>query len=74
VVFGNEKKPEAPPPAIAALPAAPPPPPQPPAQAPDRFAACKFSPEDFRIGAIEYTPDKYLQVGFDGSSARAVSM
>jgi peptidoglycan hydrolase-like protein with peptidoglycan-binding domain len=44
------------------------------AQAPDRFAACKFSPEDFRIGATAYTPDKYLQVGFDGSSARAVSM
>jgi peptidoglycan hydrolase-like protein with peptidoglycan-binding domain len=75
VMFGNEKRPEAPPPAIAAQPAAPPPPPpQPAAQAPDRFAACKFSPEDFRIGATAYTPDKYLQVGFDGSSARAVSM
>ena len=73
VMFGNEKKPEAPP-AITAQPAAPLPSPQPAAQAPDRFAACKFSPEDFRIGATAYTPDKYLQVGFDGSSARAVSM
>ena len=73
VMFGNEKKPEGPP-AIAAQPAAPLPSPQPAAQAPDRFAACKFNPEDFRIGATAYTPDKYLQVGFDGSSARAVSM
>ncbi len=73
VIFDSEKKPEAPP-AIAAQPVAPPAPPQPAAQAPDRFAACKFSPEDFRIGGTEYTPDKYLQVGFDGSSARAVSM
>src|SRR5882757_8281052 len=73
VMFGNEKKPEAPP-AITAQPAAPLPSPQPAAQAPDRFAACKFNPEDFRIGATAYTPDKYLQVGFDGSSARAVSM
>jgi peptidoglycan hydrolase-like protein with peptidoglycan-binding domain len=78
VIFDSEKKPEAPP-AITAQPAAPlappqPAPPQPAAQAPDRFAACKFSPEDFRIGGTEYTPDKYLQVGFDGSSARAVSM
>ncbi len=73
VIFDSEKKPDSPP-AIAVQPAAPPPPPQPAAQAPDRFAACKFNPEDFRIGATAYTPDKYLQVGFDGSSARAVSM
>jgi len=73
VIFDSEKKPESPP-AIAVQPAAPLPPPQPAAQAPDRFAACKFNPEDFRIGATAYTPDKYLQVGFDGSSARAVSM
>jgi len=72
-IFGSEKKPEAPP-AIAAQPAAPPAPPQPAAQAPDRFAACTFNPDDFRIGATQYTPEKYLQIGFDGSSARAVSM
>ena len=47
---------------------------QPPAEKPDRFAQCTFNPEDFRIGATQYTPDKYLQVGFDGSTARAVSM
>jgi peptidoglycan hydrolase-like protein with peptidoglycan-binding domain len=73
VIFGREKKPE-PPPAAAAQPVAPPAPPQPAAPPPDRFAACKFNTEDFRIGGTEYTPDKYLQVGFDGSSARAVSM
>jgi peptidoglycan hydrolase-like protein with peptidoglycan-binding domain len=75
VIFEGEKKPEAPaaiaPPAATtvAMPAAPPA-----AQAPDRFAACPFTPEDFRIGGTQYTPDKYLQVGFDGSAARAASM
>src|SRR5712691_4596632 len=72
-IFGSEKKPEVPH-AIAAQPAAPPAPPQPAAQAPDRFAACTFNPDDFRIGETQYTPEKYLQIGFDGSSARAVSM
>jgi peptidoglycan hydrolase-like protein with peptidoglycan-binding domain len=67
VIFEGEKKPE---PA-----AAPPPPPvQPAAPASDRFAACPFHAEDFKIGAIQYSPDKYLQEGFDGSTARAVSM
>jgi hypothetical protein len=47
---------------------------QPPAPAPDRFAGCPFHAEDLRIGATQYTPDKYLQEGFDGSTARAVSM
>ena len=41
--------------------------------APDRFAACPFNPSDFRIGDTQYTPDKFLQVGFDGSTARAVT-
>jgi Putative peptidoglycan binding domain len=71
VIFEREKAPEAaaakPPPAAA-----------PPAQAavekPDCFAACKFNPEDFRIGSTQYTPDKYLETGFEGSTARAVSM
>ena len=44
------------------------------AEKPDRFAQCAFNPEDFRIGETQYTPDKYLQVGFDGSTARAVAM
>jgi hypothetical protein len=39
----------------------------------DRFAACAFNPDDFRIGGIQYTPDKFLQVGFNGSTARAVA-
>ena len=39
----------------------------------DRFAACAFNPNDFRIGGTQYTPDKFLQVGFDGSTARAVA-
>ncbi len=46
---------------------------QPPAPPPDPFAACTFNPGDFRIGATQYTPDKFLQVGFDGSTARAVA-
>ena len=71
VLFESEKKPEPPPPAPSAAASAPA---QPAAPAPDRFAACSFSPDDFRIGGTQYTPDKYLQIGFDGSTARAVSM
>jgi peptidoglycan hydrolase-like protein with peptidoglycan-binding domain len=41
--------------------------------APDRFAACPFNLSDFRIGDTQYTPDKFLQIGFDGSTARAVT-
>jgi peptidoglycan hydrolase-like protein with peptidoglycan-binding domain len=65
VILGNEAKP-APPSATA--------PPTAPAQPADRFADCIYSPEDFRIGNTQYTPDKYLQEGFDGSTARAVAM
>jgi hypothetical protein len=57
--------------------AAPPPPPaaavKPPAPPPDRFAACTYSPSDFRIGDHDYTPDSYLQQGFQGSTERAVA-
>jgi peptidoglycan hydrolase-like protein with peptidoglycan-binding domain len=68
VIFEGEKKPEVPaqtppPPALAA-----------PAPEPDRFAACPFNPEDFRIGTTQFTPRKYLEEGFEGSTARAVSM
>jgi hypothetical protein len=71
-ILGGEKKPEvSPEPAtaspIAAAPA------QPPAPPPDPLAACPFDPGDFRIGSTEYTPDRFLQVGFDGSTARAVA-
>jgi peptidoglycan hydrolase-like protein with peptidoglycan-binding domain len=41
---------------------------------PDRFAACSYRPEDFHIGNTQFTPDTYLQEGFDGSTARAMSM
>jgi peptidoglycan hydrolase-like protein with peptidoglycan-binding domain len=74
VIFGNEKErgtapgPGAATPAPVALTPA-----QPVPQPPDRFANCTFDPEDFRIGTTQYTPDKYLQVGFDGSTARAVA-
>jgi hypothetical protein len=47
---------------------------QPAAQTPDRFAACPFNAADFRIDATQYTPDKYLREGFEGSTARAVAM
>jgi peptidoglycan hydrolase-like protein with peptidoglycan-binding domain len=70
VIFEGERKPEAPAPAPTAAVA----PVQPAAQAPDRFAACPFNAEDFRIGKTQYTPEKYLQDGFEGSTARAVAM
>ncbi len=71
-ILGGEKRPEsapgvAIPSPVAVAPAQPPIPP------PDPFAACAFNPGDFRIGATQYTPDKFLQVGFDGSTARAVA-
>jgi peptidoglycan hydrolase-like protein with peptidoglycan-binding domain len=72
-ILGREKKPgEAPEPQAASPSPVAVAPPQPTAPAPDPFAACTFNPGDFRIGATEYTPDKFLQVGFDGSTARAV--
>jgi len=71
VILGGEARPDtATPPAAATPPPAPAPPPQP----TDRFADCSYQPEDFRIGNTQYTPDKYLREGFDGSTARAVAM
>jgi hypothetical protein len=72
VILGDEAKPEtSTAPAVVS-------PPRPaaasPAQPTDRFADCSYQPEDFRIGNTQYTPDKYLQEGFDGSTARAVAM
>ncbi|HEY1432047.1 MAG TPA: peptidoglycan-binding domain-containing protein [Stellaceae bacterium] len=78
VIFQGERKPEAPAPTLtpSALtpPAAAVAPVQPAVQAPDRFAACPFNAEDFRIGKTQYTPEKYLQEGFEGSTVRAVAM
>ena len=67
-ILGGEKKPEVSPEAATPSPVA-----VAPAQPPAPFAACSFDPGDFRIGATQYTPDKFLQVGFDGSTARAVA-
>jgi peptidoglycan hydrolase-like protein with peptidoglycan-binding domain len=40
---------------------------------PDRFASCAYNPEDFQIGANRYSPDTFLNEGFDGSTTRAVA-
>jgi len=71
-ILGGEGKPEASPAVATPSPVAVAPA-QPPAPPPDRFAACTYNPGDFRIGTTQYTPDNFLQVGFDGSTARAVS-
>ena len=71
VILGGAAKPDA---STAPAAATAPPAPAPPAQPTDRFADCSYRPEDFRIGNTQYTPDKYLQEGFDGSAARAVTM
>jgi len=73
VIFEGERKPE-PTAAAPTAPAAAVAPVQPSPPASDRFAACPFHVEDFKIGTTQYTPEKYLQEGFDGSTARAASM
>ena len=70
-MFGETAKSQSSNSAATAVPGPPQAPPAKPAA--DRFAACSFSPVDFRIGGTEYTPDTFLQVGFDGSTARAVA-
>ena len=72
VILGGEKQPAASPEVATPSPVAVAPA-QPPVPPPDRFAACTYNSSDFRIGATQYTPDKFLQVGFDGSTTRAVS-
>src|ERR1700730_14926715 len=73
-ILGGEKKgldvpePQAAPPSPVAVA-----PPQPTAPAPDPFAACTFNPGDFQLASSEYTPDKFLQVRVEGSTARAVT-
>jgi len=71
VILGGAAKPET---STAPAAATSPPAPAPPAQPTDRFANCSYRPEDFRIGNAQYTPDKYLQEGFDRSTVRAVAM
>jgi peptidoglycan hydrolase-like protein with peptidoglycan-binding domain len=48
------------------------PPPKPAPTTPDRFAACSYSPHDFLIGSRQYTPQTFLDQGFDGLTSRAV--
>jgi peptidoglycan hydrolase-like protein with peptidoglycan-binding domain len=68
-ILGGEAKP-----AFPSAASNPPPASTPPEKPADQFAGCSYRPEDFRIGNTQYTPDKYLQEGFDGSTARAVAM
>lgn len=77
VMFKSGNPPTPPPaasePATAAVVAPPPAQPPPPPQAPDPFAACPSNANDFRIGGKQYTTQSFLNEGFDGSSARAVT-
>lgn len=57
----------APPPPVAPVAAPPAPPP------PDRFASCHYQTADFLIGGRQYTPQSFLDEGFDGTTARAVT-
>lgn len=48
----------------------------PPASAPappDKFASCRYQTEDFHVGGRQYTPQAFLDEGFDGVTARAVT-
>jgi peptidoglycan hydrolase-like protein with peptidoglycan-binding domain len=44
-----------------------------PPPAPDRFASCSYNPDDFRIGGVQYTPQAFLDQGFGGVTARALT-
>jgi len=57
----------APEPAAAPVPKAPPPPP------PDRFASCPYNAADFLIGGKQFTPQTFLDEGFNGTTASAVT-
>ncbi len=68
-------EPSSPPQAIVTPPATPPAqaivtPPA--ALSPDRFASCAYSADDFRVGSRQYTPQSFLDEGFDGATNRAV--
>lgn len=67
----TEPRSSSPPAGEVPVPATAPAPPK--APVPDRFAACPYDPEDFHIGANRYTPDTFLNEGFDGSTARAIA-
>jgi len=66
--------PATPPAEVAALRPEPPPPVAPPTPAPpDRFAGCPFNADDLHIGGRQYTAQGFLDEGFEGSTARAVT-
>jgi peptidoglycan hydrolase-like protein with peptidoglycan-binding domain len=46
--------------------------PAPAALPPDRFASCTYNTDDFRIGGKQYTPQSFLNEGFEGATNRAV--
>ena len=77
VMFKNSA-PAVPPPAVAVPPAPPPAPPAPPAPPsptppPDPYAGCAYKPEDFLVGGKQHTTQSFLEQGFGGSTALAVS-
>ena len=45
---------------------------KPPPIPPDRFANCPYTSQDFLIGSRQYTPQTFLDEGFDGTTSRAV--
>jgi hypothetical protein len=76
----NGVRPEAPGPVQATAPHSTSPPaevsvgaPKPEPAPPDRFAACPYSPQDFWVGGRQYTPQSFLDEGFDGVISRAVA-
>ena len=79
-VLFNGTRPEAPGPVQANAPPSTPPPAEnsvtPPKSAPaptDRFVACSYSLQDFWVGGRQYTPQSFLDEGFDGVISRAVA-
>jgi hypothetical protein len=75
-VLFNGVRPEAPGPSQATAPPTTPPPAGVPVvapAAPDRFAGCPYSPQDFLVGGRQYTPQSFLDEGFDGVASRAVA-
>ena len=75
-VLLRDAKPEAPQPAALPVPppaAAAPAPQSPPPPPPDRFATCPYNAADFMIGGKQFTPQAFLDEGFNGATASAVT-
>lgn len=65
--------PQAPPPPAATETAPVATPVKPVAPPPDPFASCAYNPADFQVGGRQYTPQSFLDSGFGGVTARAVT-